>query len=124
MHDTRTTDSDELERLQERVEQLQHALDSRVAIEQAKGVLAERYRFTVEDAFSLLRYSARSSRMSIHELAAQCVPGTTTPRAIVVAAARQQQWRAVAQRERAEALRERAAKQIRRTLGPGGERPY
>jgi hypothetical protein len=123
MHDTLSTSSEEIEQLRERVAQLQHALDSRIVIEQAKGVLSERYRFSIDDAFALLRYSARSSRIGIHELAAEVVVRRETPRAIVVAAARQQRWRAVAQRERSEAIRERATRQIERTRERGAEPP-
>jgi hypothetical protein len=122
MHETQAT-GDEVERLRGHVEQLQHALDSRVGIEQAKGILAERYRFTLDDAFLLLRYSARRNRTNIHELAAQVVPGRTTPRQIVVAAAHQQRWRAVAQRERADALRERASEQAGRVGAGDSDRP-
>jgi AmiR/NasT family two-component response regulator len=39
--------------------QLQRALNSRVIIEQAKGVLAERLRVTPEEAFVMLRRYAR-----------------------------------------------------------------
>jgi DDE domain/ANTAR domain len=41
-------------------EQLQSALNSRVLIEQAKGVLAERLNVPIHDAFTVLRSSARS----------------------------------------------------------------
>lgn len=63
----------------ERAGQLQHALESRILIEQAKGVLAERYGLTIEEAFELLRRAARSSRTNIHELAARVVPSGETP---------------------------------------------
>ena len=56
-------------------EQLQHALDSRVIIEQAKGVLAERHQLTVSDAFDRLRQYARGNQRKLHEVAAQVVKG-------------------------------------------------
>ena len=58
---------------------LQRALDTRVAIEQAKGVLAERFGVDVHEAFHLLRMSARSNRMRIHDLAARVVESRQTP---------------------------------------------
>lgn len=42
--------------------QLQRALLSRVTIEQAKGILAERHAITPEAAFEILRRSARNQR--------------------------------------------------------------
>jgi ANTAR domain-containing protein len=60
-------------------EQLRHALQSRIAIEQAKGVLAERYGLTMQDAFQLLRSSARNHRMSIHVLAESVIASRETP---------------------------------------------
>jgi AmiR/NasT family two-component response regulator len=63
----------------ERSEQLQQALNSRIVIEQAKGVLAERFGTDVDEAFELLRGAARSERMRIHDLAAQVVASKTTP---------------------------------------------
>jgi AmiR/NasT family two-component response regulator len=65
--------------LARRASQLQEALDSRIVIEQAKGILAERYRIDVEDAFRLLRRTARSNRMRIHDLAARVIGSPTTP---------------------------------------------
>ena len=58
---------------------LQRALDTRIAIEQAKGVLAERFGLDVHEAFDVLRTSARSNRMRIHDLAAQVVESRQTP---------------------------------------------
>lgn len=65
--------------LARRASQLQEALDSRIVIEQAKGVLAERYQIDVEDAFRLLRRAARSNRVRIHDVAARVVASPTTP---------------------------------------------
>ena len=58
---------------------LQRALDSRVVIEQAKGVLAERFALDVTDAFELLRRSARNNRMRLHDLAERVVATRETP---------------------------------------------
>ena len=65
--------------LARRASQLQQALDSRVAIEQAKGILAERYTIDIDDAFRILRRSARSNRMRLHELATRVVGSPVTP---------------------------------------------
>ena len=58
---------------------LRHALDTRIVIEQAKGVLAERFDVDVHEAFRLLRTSARSNRMRLHELAERVVESRQTP---------------------------------------------
>lgn len=55
--------------------QLQHALTSRVVIEQAKGVVAERLRVSVDAAFTALRRYARSSNTRITDLALSIVDG-------------------------------------------------
>ena len=65
--------------LARRASQLQKALDSRVVIEQAKGVLAERYSLSLDDAFKMLRQGARSNRVRLHELAACVVELPVTP---------------------------------------------
>jgi transcriptional regulator with GAF, ATPase, and Fis domain len=57
-------------------EQLQTALNSRVLIEQAKGLLSERLRVSVSDAFTILRDSARSRNRRLSELAQAIVDGT------------------------------------------------
>jgi AmiR/NasT family two-component response regulator len=59
--------------------QLEHALQSRVAIEQAKGIVAERYGLTVEDAFQVIRLAARTNRMKLHDLVRAIRPGDETP---------------------------------------------
>lgn len=61
-------------------EQLQAALSSRVVIEQAKGMLAEYLRMTVDDAFQLLRNYARERNRKLSHVASDVVnrkiPGT------------------------------------------------
>ena len=59
--------------------QLQHALDSRVIIEQAKGLLAERAGISVSEAFTLLRHRARSTSQPISEVARALVEGGVEP---------------------------------------------
>ena len=61
---------------------LQRALESRIVIEQAKGMLAERYAITPDGAFELLRRAARNHRMKIHSLAADVVASRETPQQI------------------------------------------
>lgn len=56
--------------------QLQHALDSRVIIEQSKGILAERAHIDMANAFSLLREHARNNNVQLTAVAAQVVAGT------------------------------------------------
>lgn len=69
----------ELEELRTRAAQLEQALESRVVIEQAKGMLAERWGVSVDEAFDRLRKAARSHRMKLHDLAAAVVASRTTP---------------------------------------------
>src|SRR5690348_3123451 len=57
-------------------EQLQTALNSRVLIEQAKGLLAERLHINVDDAFTILRNAARSHNRPLSSLAQAIVEGT------------------------------------------------
>jgi GAF domain-containing protein len=57
-------------------EQLQTALHSRIVIEQAKGILAERLHLDVAEAFAVLRSSARSHNRRLSELAQSIVDGT------------------------------------------------
>lgn len=67
----------------ERTAQLQRALDSRVVIEQAKGILAERFGLDVNQAFALLRGAARSKGMRIRDLAELVVTSRETPAQIL-----------------------------------------
>lgn len=55
------------------VEQLQTALTSRIVIEQAKGILAERHAVTVDGAFDVMRAYARSHNLRLAELARRII---------------------------------------------------
>ncbi len=57
-------------------EQLQQALNSRVVIEQAKGVIAERAGLGVEQAFTALRAHARSNNLGLVDVARGVIEGT------------------------------------------------
>ncbi len=57
-------------------EQLQTALNSRVLIEQAKGVLAERLNISVDEAFTALRSHARVGNHKLADLAKAVVDGS------------------------------------------------
>jgi len=57
-------------------EQLQTALESRVLIEQAKGVLAERLHLDMDEAFALLRGYARNNNRRLSDLAQAVVDGS------------------------------------------------
>jgi GAF domain-containing protein len=56
--------------------QLQLALTSRIVIEQAKGVLAERLQISPDDAFGVLRGAARSRNRLLSELARDVTDGS------------------------------------------------
>ena len=55
--------------------QLQSALNTRIVIEQAKGVIAERTGLDMAAAFEVLRTAARSSRRPLTEVAAEVARG-------------------------------------------------
>ena len=59
-------------------EQLQTALNSRVVIEQAKGVIAERRQVDMDQSFTLLRTTARTSNRRLSDLARAVVDGSET----------------------------------------------
>jgi hypothetical protein len=63
--------------------QLQAALTSRIIIEQAKGVLAERLRISTDDAFEVLRGAARSRNRLLSDLAREIADGSADPAQLV-----------------------------------------
>ncbi len=64
---------------------LQHALNSRIAIEQAKGMIAEQNNIDMDEAFARLRAYARSHNRGLTDLAEALVAGTTRVNAIKAA---------------------------------------
>lgn len=64
---------DELAELRPRTTQLQQALVSRVAIEQAKGIIAATNNVGIDEAFDILRRYARRHSITIHDTAAAVI---------------------------------------------------
>ncbi|MGW1345136.1 GAF and ANTAR domain-containing protein [Kribbella sp. NPDC002412] len=60
-------------------EQLQSALNTRVLIEQAKGVLAARAGIGLEEAFARMRDHARNSHQHLRAIATGVIDGTVSP---------------------------------------------
>ena len=56
-------------------EQLHHALNSRIVIEQAKGVVAERFDVSMEDAFNTLRNHARYNNLRLVDVCRDVIDG-------------------------------------------------
>ena len=75
-------------------EQLTAALASRIAIEQAKGVISERAGITVAEAFARLRSYARNRNLRLTDVARAAVDGTLDPLAWAVPPARRPPGRA------------------------------
>ncbi|MFJ8938539.1 ANTAR domain-containing protein [Streptomyces sp. NPDC102365] len=63
----------------ELIEQLQTALDTRIVIEQAKGVLAAKLGVDVHEAFNRLRGYARSQREKLGDVATRVANGSIPP---------------------------------------------
>ena len=63
-------------------EQLNHALNSRIVIEQAKGMVAERLGLNMEQAFSTLRNHARNHNLRLADVAQEIINGTLAPSAL------------------------------------------
>jgi GAF domain-containing protein len=63
-------------------EQLNHALNSRIVIEQAKGMVAERTGLTMEQAFTALRQYARNHNLRLVQVAQDVIAGTLAASAL------------------------------------------
>jgi hypothetical protein len=74
--------------LLERNAQLERALQSRILIEQAKGILAERFGVHPDEAFDVLRRAARNHRLRVHDLSARVIAERETPPEILQVAER------------------------------------
>ena len=59
--------------------QLESALSSRIVIEQAKGIIAERRRIPVDEAFNQLRRHARNHNLRLADVANATVSGAIDP---------------------------------------------
>lgn len=59
--------------------QLQGALNSRIVIEQAKGIVAERRHVDMDEAFALLRSYARSNRKQLSDVARAIIDHSLAP---------------------------------------------
>jgi len=66
----------------ELMDQLSSALNTRIVIEQAKGIVAEREHLDMEHAFAALRHHARNNNLRLTDVAAAVVSGTLEPSAI------------------------------------------
>lgn len=106
-----------------RAEELQHALTSRVVVEQAKGVLAERLGLNIEGAFNVLRGAARSERVKLQDLARAVVTNKDTPQTIISFLARNPEFFHVSSRDervvRTEEFFKRVNDTMRNELGDG-----
>lgn len=64
------------------IEQLQGALNSRIVIEQAKGILAEHAGIGMDEAFTRLRSQSRSTNTRLADLARRLIVGELDPGSI------------------------------------------
>jgi len=62
-------DAAKLRQQEQLSEQLQEALESRIVIEQAKGITAERHAVTIDQAYQRIRAHARSNNTSVRKVA-------------------------------------------------------
>ena len=63
-------------------DQLDFALNSRIVIEQAKGIVGEKCRIEMAQAFSLLRTYARSNGRRLADVARDIIDGTLRPESL------------------------------------------
>jgi GAF domain-containing protein len=63
-------------------QQLHHALNSRIVIEQAKGMVAERASLNMEQAFAALRAYARNHNRRLVDVAEAIISGSLAPSAL------------------------------------------
>ncbi|MEY2404235.1 MAG: hypothetical protein QOD38_1786, partial [Acidimicrobiaceae bacterium] len=63
-------------------DQLNLALNSRVRIEQAKGVLSERASVSMQQAFAMLRNHARNNNLRLAEIAQAVIEGSLSVEAL------------------------------------------
>lgn len=63
----------------ELIDQLNTALNTRIVIEQAKGIVSERQQLDMERAFAALLGYARNNNLRLSDVAAAVVAGTLTP---------------------------------------------
>lgn len=66
------------------IEQLQHALEARVVVEQAKGVLAERTGKTLGEAYQMLRSYARRHSRTVASVSVGILAGEISAHALVI----------------------------------------
>jgi hypothetical protein len=66
-------------RLRATISQLEHALATRIRVEQAIGVLAERHRIKPREAFEQLRDAARSRGRRVIDIAGDVVASASNP---------------------------------------------
>jgi transcriptional regulator with GAF, ATPase, and Fis domain len=65
--------------------QLQHALNSRIGIEQAKGVISEQAHVTTDAAFELMRRYSRDNNRKLAAVALEIVDGEVTAESLTAA---------------------------------------
>ena len=73
----RTLDHSQVERAQ-----LQYALTSRIVLEQAKGILSERWQVSLDDAFAAFRGYSRAHNLQLAQLAREIANDTFDTAAI------------------------------------------